>query len=180
MSTVYPNAIDGNTQLPLIVDNVNALQANDVNRIRNAVIAVEAELGINPSSTSGTVKDRMDVLEGLVEGLTGVSVVDITVDFISGMIETPVDKTYYIVSNIPYAGYIDSIVTQSTSGTCTLTVELNGTPLGGTANSVSSTEEIQVHTSANTFSSGDSVTLVISANNSTEDMRFTANIIRTS
>lgn len=80
--TQYPNFIDSFAQLPLLVDGVNQVRADDVNRVRNAIVAVETELGTNPSGVYGTVADRLDVLEaggggggggtGTVEG-TGVA-----------------------------------------------------------------------------------------------------------
>ena len=178
--TIYPDGIDGTSQLPLVIDGSSPLRAADINNIRNAVIAVETELGINPSDTFGTVKDRLDAISSLIEFLTGSSPINIALDFISGMIETPEDKTYYLINSSPYDGYITSVTTQSTSGTCAATIEINGTPLGGTANSVSSSEDIQSHSSTNSFSSGDAITMVISSNASTADMRFTLNIVRTS
>src|SRR5687768_11448349 len=71
MTTIYPTGIDGNSQLPLLIDGVSPIRADDVNNIRDAVIAVETELGIDPSSTFGTVKDRLDSLADDVEGLVG-------------------------------------------------------------------------------------------------------------
>lgn len=179
MATNYPTSIDTYATLPLVQDLVSAVQADDVNRLRDAIVAIETELGVNPSGTYGTLKDRLDALTALVEALSGGGVIDITADFISGHIETPDDKTYYLVNDVPYAGYIDSVTTQATSGTCTATVEINGTPLGGTANSVSSSEQTQSHVSSNTFVASDVITLVVSSNASTADMRFTLNIVRT-
>jgi len=34
--TVYPNSIDGFAQLPLVVDNVSPIRANDVNNLLHA------------------------------------------------------------------------------------------------------------------------------------------------
>ena len=64
--TVYPSAIDGYSSLPLVVDLVSPVRANDVNRIRNTIIAIEAELGVNPSGTFGTVKDRLENLDLII------------------------------------------------------------------------------------------------------------------
>lgn len=38
--TIYPNGIDGYAQLRLIIDHVNRLLADDVNRIRDAIVAI--------------------------------------------------------------------------------------------------------------------------------------------
>lgn len=278
MATIYPSGIDGFAQLPLVVDLVSPVRADDVNRLRDAVVAVETELGVVPSGTFGTVKDRLDFLEALtgdgyvdadrvliadldgyyvgltveaaltelgsalanlkaaevavvdadgyfvsneVEGalaelgaaianLTAAEVsvvdgdgyftssdvegvlaelgatteilnsVDVSLDFISGHIETVQDKTYYLLINAPYAGTITSVTTRSDSGTATGTVQINGTPLGGSANAISSTEVTEPHSTSNTFSAGDDITLVISSNLSALEVRFTIRFVRTS
>lgn len=61
--TLFPNQIDGYASLPLVVDFISAVRAADVNRIRDAVVAIETELGINPSGTFGTVVDRLNSLD---------------------------------------------------------------------------------------------------------------------
>jgi len=63
MVSRYPIQIDS---LPTVVDNFTPIRAAVINNIRDAVIAIEAELGIKPSSTFGTVKARLDALELLI------------------------------------------------------------------------------------------------------------------
>lgn len=65
----YPNQIDTTIELPKATDNVTAFKAELFNRLRSAVIAIEKQLGIQPSSTFSTVRARLDALErGLVSG----------------------------------------------------------------------------------------------------------------
>jgi hypothetical protein len=61
--TIYPNGIDGYAQLPLVSNLSSPIMADDVNRLRNTAVAIETELGVNPSSTFGTVRARLDWLE---------------------------------------------------------------------------------------------------------------------
>ena len=65
--TRYPNAIDTTTtpggDLPSVRNNIDPVDAIVVNRLRDAIIAIEAELGINPSERFGTVRARLDCLE---------------------------------------------------------------------------------------------------------------------
>ncbi len=63
MATTYPNSIDDASSLPVIVDGVTTLTAAVFNGPRDAVVAIESELGQNPSGTYSTVRDRLDVLE---------------------------------------------------------------------------------------------------------------------
>lgn len=62
----YPAQLDDSLSLPLAVDNNTPVQADVVNRLRNAIIAVEAELGVKPSSLYSTVRARLDYLDGLI------------------------------------------------------------------------------------------------------------------
>lgn len=52
--------------LPITVDNRTPVKAEVVNRQRESILAVEAELGIQPSGTFTTVRSRLDALEGLL------------------------------------------------------------------------------------------------------------------
>lgn len=95
-----------------------------------------------------------------------------TAEFISGFIATVADKSYVIVINIPHAGTITAVTTQSESGTCTLTGKINSTALGGTANSVSTSEQTQAQASANVFSAGDNIVITISSNSACLGVSF--------
>lgn len=82
------------------------------------------------------------------------------------------DGTYYLALNTPFAMEITEVTTDCDTGTCTATVKINGVSLGGTANSVSTTETTQAHTTDNQAVAGDDVTLVISSNSGCEGLRL--------
>jgi hypothetical protein len=92
--------------------------------------------------------------------------------FMSGLIETPADQDYRIALNLPAGVTITSTTTRSSAGTCTATFKINTTALGGTANSVSTTEQTQAHASANVASVGDDIVLTVSSNSSCADLSF--------
>lgn len=96
----------------------------------------------------------------------------------SWLIEFPDDRDYDVVVNVPYATTVNSITTISTSGTCTLTGKINTTALGGTANSVSTAEQTQTHTTANDLVAGDNLRLTISANSGCENLSVTVKLTR--
>jgi len=77
----YPNAIDGSIELPLSTDNVTPVKAEVTNRLRDSVLAVQKELGIQPSSTFGTVKDRLDAIDGKVSSIIVNNVLENLVTF---------------------------------------------------------------------------------------------------
>lgn len=93
-------------------------------------------------------------------------------DAIAGLIAEPADKDYRIVVKAPHRGRIVETTTISGSGTCTATFKINTTALGGTANSVSTSEQSQAHSSSNVFAAGDDIVLTVSANSSCVDLSF--------
>jgi len=64
--TQYPAQIDNNATLPLVTDNQTPVGGDTVNRLRDAIIAIENELGPKPSGTFSTVRGRMDFIEHLI------------------------------------------------------------------------------------------------------------------
>lgn len=64
--TIYPAQIDNNASLPRVVDNQTPVGGETVNRLRDAIIAIENELGAKPSGTFATVRARMDHIETLI------------------------------------------------------------------------------------------------------------------
>ncbi len=89
---------------------------------------------------------------------------------IPAFIEFPEAKDYRIIINSPVAFSITSVTTRSSTGTATLTVKINSTALGGTANSVSTSEQTQTHSSANAVAAGDDIVLTFSSVSSPEDV----------
>lgn len=99
-------------------------------------------------------------------------------DWTSFQIDAPSDGDYMLSRNLPVGITVQSITTKSASGTCTLTGYINATPLGGTANSVSSAETTQAHGSANVASAGDDVKLTVSNNSSCVGLEITVKYTR--
>jgi len=180
LGTQYPNFIDGFPQLPLLIDGISQVRANDVNRIRNAIVAVEKELGINPSGTYGTVKHRFDAIESLMSVLGGIDTANtsLVVDFLSIGLEQPADKDYNIAVGIPYDGYIVSTTSISSSGTATGILKINSIPVGGTPNDISLAQDVVFHVANNGFLQGDNIQLAISNNDDALDVTFTVVFIR--
>jgi hypothetical protein len=93
----------------------------------------------------------------------------------SSLIEAAEDKTYRIVVKSAYAWEITEVVTRSTAGTCDLEVSINGTPLGGDPNSVSTSEASEAHSSANEVAVGDDIELTVSSNSGAEGVSVQLN-----
>ncbi len=98
---------------------------------------------------------------------------------ITGKIGTVADQDYDLAIEMPFAGTITKVSTKSTTGTCTATFKVNTTALGGTANSVSTTQNDQTHGSSNTFASGDDIRVTVSSNSACANISFTIVYTRT-
>lgn len=59
MTTQYPGKIDDNTSLPDAIDSITPVQADVVNRLKQAILAIESELGTKPSGVYSSLKARL-------------------------------------------------------------------------------------------------------------------------
>lgn len=81
----YPAQIDTSQSLPTAVDNLTPVQGSVFNRLRDAVLAIETELGVKPSGISANVAARLNVLEGIVGNLKEIEIQE----DIGGTLESP-------------------------------------------------------------------------------------------
>jgi hypothetical protein len=102
-----------------------------------------------------------------------------TGEMMAGYIGTVADKDYRIVVKAAHGGTITETTTRSESGTATFTFKVNTTALGGTANSVSSSEQSQAHASSNTFAADDDIVITASSNSACLGASFTIKYTRT-
>lgn len=80
------------------------------------------------------------------------------------------DRAYPIIQSSEIAWTIDSVVAKCASGSCTVTVSVDGSSLGGGANSVTTAESTVTHSTANTVAAGATITVTISSNSSAESV----------
>lgn len=166
LSPVFTGDPQGPT--PAANDNSSSLATTEFVQTELADYATTAAL-------AGAVSD-------LEDAIAAIPPVDLTpyagkvqTDFISGIVEYPQNKSYTLI-NLPYGFTVKNVTTKSSTGTCTATFEINATALGGTANSVSTTETTQAHTTANVLAVGDDLVLTISSNATCKDLSFTVEI----
>jgi hypothetical protein len=69
MTVKYPAQIDDTTSLPIAMNNSAPVTGFSFNKLREAVIAIEKELGTNPSGIYTTVKERLQNLENTIGSL---------------------------------------------------------------------------------------------------------------
>ncbi len=61
--SIYPNAIDGQAQLPIVRDKVTEISAATVNGLRTAIINIQTELGLVPKADYASVAARLNELD---------------------------------------------------------------------------------------------------------------------
>lgn len=106
-TSLYPNQIDNSTSIPVATDGITPVNAEAVNRLRDAIIAIESENGVNPSGTYGTVRARLDALEAGGGGGGGGSPLEIQDNGTS--VDTSVTTINFIGTTItnPSSGVVD-------------------------------------------------------------------------
>lgn len=66
MVTTFPAAVDNTTSLPYLTIT-STVSPNSINIIRDAVVAVEATLGVNPAGIYGTVVARLNAMTQMIQ-----------------------------------------------------------------------------------------------------------------
>ena len=143
-------------------------------------LAINVAAVVTKSATVGNLLVRVTILNYDYADLLSKPTIPTQsqIDFISGLIQEVEDGDYKLVVKAPYAGTITETTTICASGTATFTFKINTTSLGGTANSVSSSEQSQTHSSANAFSIGDDIVITASANSACLMASFTIKFTR--
>ncbi len=77
-------------------------------------------------------------------------------------IETPAAKDYRVILNERWNGAVTKVTTRTSAGTCSVTIKVNSTALGGGANSASTTKAEVNHSTVNTFVTGDDIVISLS------------------
>jgi hypothetical protein len=73
INILYPAQIDNSISLPTVFDNITLYNAEVLNRLKAAIIAVETELGVKPSGTYSTVRARLDAMQAEINSGGGPS-----------------------------------------------------------------------------------------------------------
>lgn len=105
---------------------------------------------------------------------------DVTIETLCGCIEAADNKTYVLDLYALYSYAVRWIGIQSSSGSCTAAVQINGTSISGLSSiSVSSASaSYQAPSGGGVLSAGNKLSLAISNNSSAEDVSFTIKLER--
>jgi hypothetical protein len=71
--TTYPARIDNTSSLPAVIDGRSPAEGSFINNVRTALLAVESELGVKPSSVYATVRARLDAIENSLNNIQAIN-----------------------------------------------------------------------------------------------------------
>jgi len=114
VATKYPSGIDDNLSLPRAIDLVTPVKAEVVNDLRDTIITIENELGIDPSREFGTVRARLDAITDLI-GTGGVSGGSVAVQ----------DEGSTVLTTAKTLNFIGANVSVTDAGSCQADIEIN-------------------------------------------------------
>lgn len=141
-------------------------------------------MGFSPNNKHNSTTS----LVSLVDADTGNFSEDVTIgEDLIGLVESavviilaPEDRSYPIEQYAQYAYTIEESRHQTTAGSLTASVTINGTIVEGLGNvTVSGAQESATSSSANSVSVGDKVTLVVSGTSGATDLQFALKMQRT-
>lgn len=153
----------------------NLSGTNTGDQVLNATGFVSAGTGIAITGAGTSASPYVIATSGGGGGASTTQVFAATA-FINGTVSA---KDYRAGLNLPFGFTINSITTRSVAGTATCTTKINTTAIGATANAISSSEQEQTATSANTFASGDDLVFTITSVSACEDASITVKYTRT-
>ncbi len=95
--TNYPASIDTSLSLPAVVDNLTPVTGSAVNRLRDAILSIEGELGVHPATDYGTIRARLDFLETSIGNTHGVELAGdlgntLSIPYVIGMWGRPISS----------------------------------------------------------------------------------------
>lgn len=71
--SIYPNALDGYSQLPLSIDKVTEINSVGINRLRSAIVNIEKEIGILPSGSFLDLVARLDNIDYRIDSIGSIT-----------------------------------------------------------------------------------------------------------
>ncbi len=133
---------------------ISSIAAGDIGLSKIATIATKTYLG---NTTGGTASPTALSVATMRADLLPQSAMTLTID-------TPTDREYVIEEYSPCAGTINKLVSDLTSGTCTIAIKINGTDVTSlSAVSATSSQLVSTATGAKTYALGDRITAVVSS-----------------
>lgn len=173
-----PTALDTLGELALALQGDEDFAANITN-------ALSGKLNLSGGTMTGALLLAADPEDALgaatkqyVDALLATKAGLVQTDVWSWTVPGPSNGDIPLIENLPFGATVKSITTKAGAGTCTVTGKINGVALGGSANSVSTSRDVQAHATANAMMAGDNFSLTIGSNSNCLDLIVTAEIER--
>lgn len=139
--------------------------------LQPTVVSIDPATG-DIDTNGGDIEAAAGEFTALTENGVAVATINQT-GMLSFVFAFPEDGLVRLVINSAFAFTVTSTTTRTTAGTSTCTFSINGTPLGGTANSASTSEQTQAHASANAVAVGDDFEVTFSSTSGAENLTIT-------
>lgn len=139
-----------------------------------ALEGVRKSLADGDADLTSSIEQIESDLTALQNTVNNLEITDCWTHFVPKVVNGDV----VVVQKLPFAAKITSVVTDCASGTCTVTGKIDGVALGGTANSVSTTEQEQTHASDNEAAAGTTISYTVASNSACLGMRVQINYTR--
>lgn len=157
--------LDLDTSLTASEDAQAAAEAAQASA-ESAAITAQAVAGSVPTITSGDAGKTLQVNSGG----TGYNLSFDPGDHVEALIDNTLNLTYYL-GCVPYDFTCYETYTKCDSGTCTAQFKINGSAIGGSTQSVSSSGVTTTRSSSNTGSKGGELSVTITASSSCVNAR---------
>ena len=146
----------------------------------NTVVGTTDEISVNIADpVNPVVSLAAAVIASLALADSAIQAGNTILDGMYGLIQAVTDTTYTLMLRAAYAGAITAVGTRMGVGTCTVEIQIGGTPLGGSSNSATTTYSEQAHATDNVFVVNDIITMVITASAaSPADLDFVLKMVR--
>lgn len=177
-STLVSEGYDNSTDLWTLSASAT-LGTSNMLTVSTAGVATWAGAPIFSSLTASTVPYLDSNKQLTSSSVTPTQLASLPIEQLDGFIETPSNKTYVLRVKAKYAGTINEVSLKTASGTITAKLQIGGVDVTScTGISVTSTASTTSCTAANTFASGDTITLVTSSNSSAADLQFSVKVTK--
>lgn len=140
--TFYPSAVDDDTSLVRIDDNISELGDTAINQLREAVFAIEQYLGLNPQGALSSLSNRMNIsinADGTIKssalssvGLVTLPITNVQVASNAGIDESKLNLTYTTPSLYSSIGaltiVVNNVVLESSKNWTDIRLHILGAP----------------------------------------------------
>lgn len=119
------------------------------------------------------------IKDNVADTITGLGSVQSQQEVFDFAVGSPDNEDYPFEINAPFGYTITQVDAICEAGSCTLTIKIGGTALGGGSNSVTTTLSTVMHSSSNVIAAGGTSVFTVSSNSSCDRLRVVVWYTRT-